>query len=297
MMNKFLNAKVLYIFIAVIVLMMVFLLVVRACSQGQEIQATVTPIDPVMGEEVFFSDSTSGARTWYWEFGDNQTSKERSGRHLFKQKGVYKIRLTVNGNIERYFDVRVKEESNSQDRHLVRIIAPQEAIQGENIIFRGEGNDEQWRWEFGETGMIDSREKTALYAYTQPGEYEVLLSTENTRYPIRHRINILPYYSENDSTDVMVLIGRDIKEKLQNIVDGKPFNVNYNYVVNKYFNNDPNTLVVINNNKYNDFYSYCQGLHHIGRKETIILNVIVETEDEESGYISQITVMQTEKKK
>ena len=176
-------------------------------------------------------------------------------------------------------------------------MAPKEAIQGENIIFRGEGHDEQWRWEFGETGMIDSREKTTLYAYTEPGEYEVLLNTENTRYPIRHRINILPYYSENDSTDVMVLIGLDIKEKLQNIADGKPFNVNYNYVVDKYFNNNPNTLVIINNNKYNDFYSYCQGLHHIGRKETIIQNVIVETEDEESGYITQITVMQIEKKK
>lgn len=296
-MNKFVNTKVLYILISTAVLVVAFLLILRACSQGQEIQAAVSPSDPVMGQEVFFSDSTSGAKTWYWEFGDNETSNQRSGRHLFKKEGVYKIRLTVNGSMERYFDVRVKEESGTENRHLVRIIAPKEAIQGENIIFRGEGHDEQWRWEFGETGMIDSREKTALYAYTQPGEYEVLLSTENTRYPIRHSINILPYYSENDSTDVMVLIGLDIKEKLQNIVDGKPFNVNYNHVVNKYFNNDPNTLVIINNNKYNDFYSYCQGLRHIGRRETIIQNVIVESEDEESGYISQITVMQTERKK
>ena len=296
-MNRFVNTKVLYILIAVTLLVMIFLLAVRACSQGKEIQAKVTPSDPVMGQEVAYSDSTPGARTWYWEFGDNRTSSERSGRHLFKKEGVYKIRLTVNGNLERYFDVRVKEETGTENQHLIHILAPKEAIQGENIIFRGEGNDEQWRWEFGETGMIDSREKTALYAYKQPGEYEVLLSTENTRYPVRHRINILPYYSENDSTDVMVLIGLDIKEKLQNIVDGKPFNVNYNHVVTKYFNNNPNTLVVINNNKYNDFYSYCQGLHHIGRKETIIQNVIVETEDEESGYISQITVMQTEKKK
>lgn len=279
MMNKFLNTKVLYIFISVIIFIMVFLLVMRACSQKQPIQAVVTPSDPVVGEEIFFSDSTSGARIWYWEFGNNETSTQRSGHHRFKQKGVYKIRLTVNGNLERYFDVRVKEKTNTEDLHLVHIIAPKEAIQGENIIFRGEGHDEQWRWEFGETGMIDSREKTALYAYTEPGEYEVLLNTEN------------------DSTDVMVLIGLDIKEKLQNIADGKPFNVNYNYVVDKYFNNNPNTLVVINNNKYNDFYSYCQGLHHIGRKETIIQNVIVETEDEESGYITQLTVMQIEKKK
>ena len=101
MMNKFLNTKVLYIFISVIILIMFFLLVMRACSQKQPIQATVTPSDPVVGEEIFFSDSTSGARIWYWEFGNNETSTQRSGYHRFKQKGVYKIRLTVNGNLER----------------------------------------------------------------------------------------------------------------------------------------------------------------------------------------------------
>ena len=42
MMNKFLNTKVLYIFISVIILIMFFLLVMRACSQKQPIQATVT---------------------------------------------------------------------------------------------------------------------------------------------------------------------------------------------------------------------------------------------------------------
>ena len=134
MMNKFLNTKVLYIFISVIILIMFFLLVMRACSQKQPIQATVTPSDPVVGEEIFFSDSTSGARIWYWEFGNNETSTQRSGYHRFKQKGVYKIRLTVNGNLERYFDVRVKEKTNAEDLHLVHIIAPKEAIQGENLF-------------------------------------------------------------------------------------------------------------------------------------------------------------------
>lgn len=54
MMNKFLNTKVLYIFISVIILIMFFLLVMRACSQKQPIQATVTPSDPVVGKKYFF---------------------------------------------------------------------------------------------------------------------------------------------------------------------------------------------------------------------------------------------------
>lgn len=52
-MNKFLNTKVLYIFISVIILIMVFLLVMRACSQKQPIQAVVTPSDPVVGKKYF----------------------------------------------------------------------------------------------------------------------------------------------------------------------------------------------------------------------------------------------------
>ena len=52
MMNKFLNTKVLYIFISVIILIMVFLLVMRACSQKQPIQAVVTPSDPVGSENL-----------------------------------------------------------------------------------------------------------------------------------------------------------------------------------------------------------------------------------------------------
>ena len=90
MMNKFLNTKVLYIFISVIILIMVFLLVMRACSQKQPIQATVTPSDPVVGEEIFFSDSTSGARIWYWEFGNNETSTQRSDTIGSSKKGCTK---------------------------------------------------------------------------------------------------------------------------------------------------------------------------------------------------------------
>ena len=82
-MNKFINTKIFYILISVAVLFMVFLLVLRGCSQGPEIQATVSPSDPVVGQEIFYSDSTSGAETWYWEFGDNGTSNQRSGHHLF----------------------------------------------------------------------------------------------------------------------------------------------------------------------------------------------------------------------
>lgn len=291
------NTRMVYIFLFVALLVIVFLLLLRGCSSERDIRASVWPVDPLAGQEVFYADSTSGAESWHWEFGDGTASFGHEGKHIFRQEGIYKVRLTVDGNTERFFEVTVKRKTDDLTDHLVRITAPAEAIQGENIVFRGEGNDEQWRWEFGESGMVDSREKTTIYAYSEAGLYEVLLNTENTRYPVRHNINILPRYSENDSTDVMVLIGLDIREKLQNIVEGKPFNTNYNYVVNKYFNGNLATPVTINNNKYNDFYSYCQGLRHIGRKSVVIETVVVEAGEGQDGIIRQIAVMQTEKRR
>ena len=99
----------------------------------------------------------------------------------------------------------------------------------------------------------------------------------------------------NDSTDVFVLIGNDIKEKLQAIVDGKPFNSNYNYIMSKYLCNNSETLVIINNTKRNDFYSYCQGLKIIGREKTIIDNVTVDVDTQTGECVRQLTVTQYDK--
>ena len=119
-----------------------------------------------------------------------------------------------------------------------------------------------------------AREKNPLYAYMEPGVYEMLLTTEETHYPIRHTIQIEPNYQKNDSTDVLTLVGNDIRERLQAIVDGKPFNLNYNYVLNTYLCDNPDVVVTVNGDKHNDFYSYCQGLKIIGRKKLIIEEVV-----------------------
>lgn len=104
---------------------------------------------------------------------------------------------------------------------------------------------------------------------------------------------MIAQYQENDTTDVLSLIGLDIKENLQAIALGKSFNLHYNKILNKYLCQDANTLVVINNNKYNDFYSYCQGLKIVGKaNKTIIENVLVDLDKENNTCIDKITVIQ-----
>ncbi|WP_165042195.1 PKD domain-containing protein [Dysgonomonas sp. ZJ709] len=291
-MPKLFNHRIYVVIIAIVIILAISFLV-RHYTSTREIHAYVGPLDIEVGVPVSFADSTTGADHWLWEFGNGDTSPEQRGQYIFSETGKYQIRLTVNGELEKRFIVNVRPTKKDDDLQLIKIIAPQSALQGEFIIFRGEGTSKEWRWEFGETGKVDAHEKTAIYQYNEPGSYEIALRTEETKYPIIHTIEIIPQYMDNDSTDVATIIGNDIKEKLQAIVDQKPFNTSYNYVMSTYLCNNPNTLVIINNSKKNDFYSYCQGLKIIGRKSTIIEKVLIDIEESQS-CINKLIVIQTD---
>ncbi len=292
MKNRIFNSRTIVVLV-VILLCIGSAFLYRHFFIKRELQARITPFDVEVGKAVVFSDSTRGASHWMWEFGNGDTSDKRRGEYKYMATGKYQVRLTVDENIEKKFIVNVKPSSGGDIiNELISIEAPLEALQGEYITFRGDGYSKEWRWEFGESKMIDSRDKNAIYRYDNPGSYEVLLTTEITKYPIRHKINILPRYIDNDSLDMGSVIGNDIKLRLQAIVDQKPFNENYNYILSKYFCNNNNTLVLINNDKKNDFYSYCHGLRLLGKNKTSIENVVIDVDPEQEECIKKIIVIQ-----
>ena len=294
-MGKILSRKA---YITVIAVCVCFLTayMIRVYFSSRTVQAFVTPLEVTVGETVAYVDSTHKAHQWIWDFGNGETSSLRSGEYRYKMPGKYQIKLLVDNTIEKKMIVTVLPDKKADENYgLIKIIAPDIAVQNELIIFRGTGDAKEWRWEFGETGNIDSRDRNPIYVYKEPGIYEVRLSTENTRYPIIHEIEILSQYMENDSTDVFVLIGNDIKENLQAIADGRSFNTHYNYILNNYLCKNPDIPVVVNNTKRNDFYSYCQGLRFIGRKNTIIDNVIVDVDSQSGECVKKLTVVQFDK--
>ena len=291
-MNKILNTRSIISAAIVICLLVGLFFVLRPGKQEFLIKASISSVDIQLGDMLTYSDSTSSSKSWLWEFGNGDYSVEPTGIYQFPEVGRYQIRLKVNNKLEKTFLVRVRPRpEESQNEHLIQIDAPTEAIQGEYIMFSANGNDQDWHWEFGESGIIDSREKNPIYAYESSGVFFVYLHTEKTQYPIVHQIMIHPKYTENDSTDIMTVAGNDIKTRLQNIVDGKPFNPNYNYVLSTYLCNNPNILVTVNNTKRNDFYSYCQGLRFTGRGTKIEM-VFVELSNLESNCIDHIIILQ-----
>ena len=291
-MSKLFNRRI-YIILISFVFILGITFLIRSFMYKKEIQATVSPLDVEIGSPVVFSDKTKGADEWLWEFGNGHISSAQEGEYVFSQTGRYQIRLTVNNHLEARFIINVRPPRHDETQDLISIDAPYEALQGEYITFRGVGASKDWRWEFGESGAVDAVEKTAIYKYDFPGRYVVTLRTEETKYPVLHSINIVPQYMDTDTTDIASIIGNDIKEKLQAIVDQKPFNTNYNYIMRNYLCNNSKTPVIVNNDKRNDFYSYCQGLRIIGRKKVRIENVFIDIEDTDE-CINRLIVIQTD---
>ncbi len=290
-MKKLKNSKI-YLVLGVITACIAIAFIIRFFFSTTKIQAFVSSTEVYKGELLTFSDSTFRAKNWLWEFGNGDTSDEKTGSYEYKETGTYLLRLTVNRNIQKDFIINVRPPVKLERDSIVRIDAPTTAMQEEFVVFRGIGLSKEWRWAFGATGIIDSRDQVAIYSYSEPGRYEVELTTEETKYPVRHQIEIFPKYTESDTTDILSLIGNDIREKLQAIVDGKPFNPNYNHIMTRYLCNNSQLLVVINNDRKNDFYSYCQGLKILGKQNTDILQVVVVPDEERPACLSKLYVMQ-----
>ena len=288
-MQKILNHKFLIV-VACIVLAVGTTFFVRSCVHSREVQASISSVDIELGMPIHFADSTRNASRWYWEFGNGDSSSEQRGTYIFPETGRYQIRLTVDGSLEKRFIVNVRPPRDRADvvsDELIQIIAPDVAFQGEFITFRGVGTSREWRWSFGETGDVDATERTTIYRFERPGRFTVQLRTEETMFPILHHIEILPYFSE-DYTDIASIIAESIRGRLQAIVNQQSFNINYNYILNNYLCGNANTIVIVNNNRRNDFFSYAMGLSVVGRNRTIIESVAIEMDDDDECIIRLI---------
>lgn len=293
-MEKLLNYRI-YIVLTIIVICVGLALLLRSSFDKKEVLAYVSPFEIELGDVVSYRDSTTNAGEWLWEFGNGDSSDARNGEYRYTETGKYQIRLTVDDQFQKKFIVNViLPKENIIEDELVTIVAPESAFEGEMITFKAEGKDTEWRWEFGENPGIDSREQTAIYQYSKAGLYEVLLSTENTNYPVRHLITIKPSTTPTDTVDVSFIIASEIKERLQAIVDQRPFNTNYNFILENYLCSQSTTLVVINNTKKNDFYSYCQGLRLIGKDKTTIEEVFVDLNPRNENCVQKIYVLQSD---
>ncbi len=242
-----------------------------------------------------------------WFFGNGDTIQNKfNPKYAYKNNGKYLITLKLDENYKKnkYIDIINSEKKEALDS-VPEILAPEKAYVGEEVVFTSFSEGAKaWFWEFGETRSVDAYDEQSIYVYKKEGIYTVTLKTDNTRFPIHHRIKVEPLFEPleiEEPLDSVSMAGNDIKKHLQKIADArynnrKAYYKNLQYIIKKYTCNEAkDVVVVINDDKYNDIYSYTQGLHYLdgkGSNSLTIDKVVIDT----IRCLNRIEVSQSVKK-
>lgn len=294
------------IILAVIALLLAAALLVlwlqrKVLHSADDIIAAVYPSTLHVGDSLSFENKSNFGTTVRWDFGDGVTTDKSSGVHFFKKSGFYPVSLTLDNKYTKTFSVLVSAPvARATDTIMTTSVidGPPQAMQLENVFFRAISPDaSSFSWRFGESGNIDSNEKMPSYAYKNPGNYTVILTTDVDQ--VSHQIKILPAYSELDDVEevmaspsisaVFEKISNDFKYHLQQIANGNNFNTHYNYLLNTYLCNKDNISVNVNGNNQS-FYYYTTGLQF--DKKNIIQEAKI-TFDADQNCVTNVEIKQS----
>jgi PKD repeat protein len=117
------------------------------------------------------SDTSSGATSWSWNFGDGGTSTMQNPSHVYTLPGTYTIQLTANGQSFAAHSVSVSSGIAADFSYT-----PANPTTQQNISFsdRSSGNVASWLWNFGDG--TSSNAQNPVKRYTSAGNYPVTLT-------------------------------------------------------------------------------------------------------------------------
>ena len=143
-----------------------------------------TPTSGTAPLNVAFSDQSSGAPTsWFWDFGDGNTSTAQNPSHTYTSSGLYTVSLTATNDDGSDTLTRTDYISVSDPLPPVAdfVGSPTSGVAPLTVDFSDlSANDPtSWSWNFGDGNTSTSQNPS--HVYTTPGVYTVSLTASNAQ--------------------------------------------------------------------------------------------------------------------
>ncbi len=144
---------------------------------------TYSPINPNTLDNIQFTDISTdidGAIiSWFWDFGDGNTSSLQNPTHKYGDDGTYTVKLNVTddggGTDESSLDIYVSIVMPTADfTYNPSVPTPLELIQFTDTSYDLDGTIVSWYWDFGD-GNTSSLQNPIKF-YDQGGSYSVTLN-------------------------------------------------------------------------------------------------------------------------
>ncbi|MFH1701609.1 MAG: PKD domain-containing protein [Candidatus Zixiibacteriota bacterium] len=131
-----------------------------------------------IGYPIDFTDLSTDATSWHWDFGDGATSANKNPTHAYGADGSYTISLVVSN--------ACGDDTEVKELYVTILGSPTpDFTADETVICSGEtvnftdlsSNADSWYWDFGDGG--NSSEQNPSHTYTSPGSFTVILTVTN----------------------------------------------------------------------------------------------------------------------
>lgn len=151
-----------------------------------DFQASDTLINT--NDTVYFTgEAISGVlpSSWFWNFGDGQTSTLQNPAHVYASPGVYDVSLTAvnacgSSFIEKKKLIKVNSPGNPPVANFVANNTTILAGQTVNFTDLSTNTPTSWQWTFnGGTPATSTQQHPTQILYTTPGTYNVTLTVSN----------------------------------------------------------------------------------------------------------------------
>jgi PKD repeat protein len=143
-----------------------------------------TPEAPSTADTVSFRDeSTGGAATWNWAFGDGTFSSQQNPSKGYVSPGSYNVTLRVSGGgkIDETSRTIVVAAANPAGPVITAdfTFSPLQPGAGEPVSFtdQSSGGASAWSWDFGDGNRSTLR--NPVHAWAAPGDYRVTLTASH----------------------------------------------------------------------------------------------------------------------
>lgn len=146
-----------------------------------------------VGDTIRFTNCSSDADEYYWDFGDTSISVEKEPYHVYEKPGSYTIKMIASSDSQSdTMAIQILIHSNNTEACFS--FAPDTNIfAGDTVYFTnctsGQGS---YTWDFGDNQT--SSEKNPYHVYSNPGNYtiELRVQVQEKSYLLSKNVNILP---------------------------------------------------------------------------------------------------------
>ncbi|SHK14831.1 PKD domain-containing protein [Reichenbachiella agariperforans] len=174
---------------ATIVCLVLGLALFSACKDDAEsvpdyrVAFSVSNENPQAGEEVTFTNASTGGDSFEWTFGDGGTSGDKNPVYTYEESGAYTVTLMVDG----FEELSATKDITVGDPVPVIMMSVETIEAGAEVVFTAEvynpdGEELTYAWDFGATAtgadLVDGMTTVAApaVAFTEAGAVEVMLT-------------------------------------------------------------------------------------------------------------------------